>query len=88
MPVKRLTKERLYEPEVAGEKPRKTPNTDLIREYQMAEGVLSKEAFLEILNQSRAVLAREANLIRIEGRVVMIGDIHGQFYDICDVLRQ
>ena len=54
----------------------------------MAEGVLSKEALLEIMTQAKKVLAREPNLIKVDGRVVMIGDIHGQFFDICDVLRR
>ena len=86
MPAKRLSLERLFEG--VGGKRRTTPNTDLIRAYQMAEGMLSKEALLSVLLQAKEVLAREANLLRIEGRTVMFGDIHGQFYDMCDVMNQ
>ena len=75
IPSQRLELNRILEGEEG--KNRNTPNTDLIRAYQMAEGLLSKQAFLHVLSTSREVLAREANLIRIEGRVVMFGDIHG-----------
>lgn len=53
----------------------------------MAEGLLSKEAYLAVLSQGKEVLAREANLIKVDGRVVMFGDIHGQFYDMCTVMH-
>ena len=29
----------------------------------------------------------EANLVRVEGEVVIFGDIHGQFYDLIELMR-
>ena len=34
------------------------------------------------------MLKREPNLLRINGKVVVIGDIHGQFYDLINILRK
>ena len=33
-------------------------------------------------------MQRESNLIRVDGKVVIFGDIHGQFYDLIEVLRR
>ena len=32
-------------------------------------------------------MGRDANLIRVDGEVVMFGDIHGQYYDLIEVMR-
>jgi len=34
------------------------------------------------------VLGKEPNLLRLEGKVVIVGDIHGQFYDLVAMLRK
>ena len=56
--------------------------------FLQARGKLSKEAFLAVVRQAAQVMAREPNLIRISGRVVMFGDIHGHFDDLCDILTR
>ena len=84
---KTLTLERLFEESGKNGK-RATPNTDLLRQFLMAEGKLTKEAFMSIMRQASEVLSRESNLLRLEGRFVMFGDIHGQFYDMCDIMRR
>ena len=66
----------------------KHPNPELIKQYQMQEGQLSKEAFLAVLDHASGVMRREANLLRVDGQVVIFGDIHGQFYDLIEVLRK
>ena len=33
-------------------------------------------------------MQKEPNLIRVEGEVVIIGDIHGQYYDLIEILRK
>lgn len=31
---------------------------------------------------------RESNIVRVDGSVVLFGDIHGQFYDLIEVMRK
>ena len=50
--------------------------------------MLSKDAYISLVHKASDILAREPNLVRVDGRVVMFGDIHGQFYDLCEVLRK
>ena len=41
-----------------------------------------------MVRKAADVMSREANLVRVDGSVVIFGDIHGQFYDLCEVLRK
>ena len=40
------------------------------------------------MRRVRPVLSAEPNLVRVDGKVVIIGDIHGQFYDLIAMLRK
>ena len=53
------------------------PNVDLVSEYLYQRGKLSKELALSILAQSTEMLTNEPNLLRIDGKVTIIGDVHG-----------
>ena len=40
------------------------------------------------MRRARGVLTAEPNLLRVNGKVVIVGDIHGQFYDLVAMLRK
>ena len=50
--------------------------------------MLAKDAFISIVEKASAVLKKEANIVRVNGKVVIIGDIHGQYYDLLNILRK
>ena len=64
------------------------PDHDLIRQYIFETGKVSKECFTELCIHASEVLGKEPNLLRLEGKVVIVGDIHGQFYDLVAMLRK
>ena len=43
---------------------------------------------MEIISRAKAVLTKEPNLVRIDGKVTIVGDLHGQFYDLVSMLRK
>ena len=43
---------------------------------------------MAVVREAISVMAREANVVRVDGKVVMFGDIHGQLYDLCEILRR
>ena len=43
---------------------------------------------MEVLRRIRPLLASEPNLVRIDGKVVVVGDIHGQYHDLLTMLRK
>ena len=63
-------------------------NVDLVKNFLFEGGRISKELLLEILRRVRPVLSAEPNLLRVDGKVVIVGDIHGQFYDLVAMLRK
>ena len=69
-----------------------TPNTeinnDLVKNYLFEGGKISKECLLEIMRRAKPALSAEPNLLRVSGKVVIVGDVHGQFYDLVAMLRK
>ena len=43
---------------------------------------------MEIVSKGGEILSKEPNLIRLDGQVTIIGDIHGQLYDLLAIFRQ
>ena len=64
------------------------PDAELIKNWQYAGGNLSKSAFLAVISHAGSILRKEPNLVRVEGKVLVVGDIHGQFYDLIELLRK
>ena len=64
------------------------PDVDLVKQYLFEGGRLSKELVSEIYSRAGAILAKEPNLCRLDGKVTIVGDTHGQFYDLVAMLRK
>ena len=62
------------------------PNLKLLRQWLYRQGRLSDEAAIQLIRKAKAILEREPNLLVIYAPVVILGDIHGQFYDMLNVM--
>jgi serine/threonine-protein phosphatase 2B catalytic subunit len=58
-----------------------------VREYLAREGTLTKPHVTRILRDSAALISKEPNLIRVPEPIVVVGDIHGQYYDLLNLLK-
>ena len=76
-PNKRLAYDRVFPRDPITNERAYSPNTELIKNYQYDGGLIDKQSFMEIISKATQVLKREPNLLRISGKVVVIGDIHG-----------
>jgi len=54
----------------------------VLRDHLLKEGRLSDGLITEILNQGSAILKKEPNVLSIPYPVTVVGDIHGQFFDL------
>lgn len=63
------------------------PNYEIVLEHLTREGKLKKADFLEIINQTTNLLKSEPNTLKIVDPVTIVGDLHGQFYDLLTLLN-
>eukprot|EP00906_Rhabdomonas_costata_P023122 RCo033272 len=63
------------------------PNLVNLRDHFVREGLLAVEDALNIVQKAAAVLKREPNLLIVTDPVTVVGDIHGQFYDLLKLLE-
>ena len=64
------------------------PDLKLLRDCLVLDGKVDKKSFLRIINDCKKLSSKESNLVTREGEIVMIGDIHGQFYDMVSMLDE
>lgn len=65
----------------------KKPDLEVLKDYLKREGKVHKNDCIQILSETQALLASEANLLHISEPVVIIGDIHGQFFDFLKIIE-
>ena len=58
------------------------PNLTVLLQHLEAEGRLELDAALAIMIRGRELTAREPNMLEIGTPVIIVGDIHGQFFDM------
>lgn len=62
------------------------PDWKLLREHLSKEGPVSKKHVLRIINDAIAIFKTEPNLVKIKDPVMVVGDMHGQFYDFLQII--
>lgn len=68
------------------------PNDDMIPDFRVLkdhlhdEGRVAKADCLAIIQHTGDIFAREPNLLELMDPITIIGDIHGQFYDLIKIL--
>ena len=62
------------------------PDTQALKNHLKKEGKISKADLLIIFNQVAEVFRKERNLLELKYPVTVVGDIHGQFYDLVKLL--
>ena len=58
----------------------------LLKEHLIQEGKLDKGDILELIQMFKAIIKNESNIVKMADPVIVVGDIHGQFYDLIKIL--
>lgn len=62
------------------------PDWKLLKKHLTQEGRLDKSDVLQLIGLFRNIIKAEPNILKIEDPVTVVGDIHGQFYDLIQIL--
>lgn len=60
----------------------KDVDLEILKAYLIENGQMAKDLILTMISQVKQMCVKEPNIITVEGDVVIIGDIHGQFMDM------
>ena len=66
--------------------PQGKPNLKILKEHLKRQGKLDNYCALKLIRQTADILRREPNIIEIDAPVIVVGDIHGQFYDMLNFM--
>ena len=64
------------------------PAHKVLQEHLMQEGKLDKNDILQIIELFKTIVKSESNIVKMADPVVVVGDIHGQFYDLVKILEK
>ena len=54
----------------------------------MREGHINKAEVMELISKARNIFKKEPNVMRIKEPVIIVGDIHGQYYDMIHMFEK
>jgi len=85
-----MTKEMLYHYKSESERRDKSsvPDAALMREHLLIEGHITKPCLVKVLRDVIKVFKNEPNLVKVKEPCIIIGDIHGQFYDMIHMFQK
>mmetsp|Transcript_18218 Transcript_18218/g.18201 ORF Transcript_18218/g.18201 Transcript_18218/m.18201 type:complete len:229 (+) Transcript_18218:6-692(+) len=63
------------------------PDWIVLRDHLQGEGRIAKQDCLLLIRQASDVFRRERNLLELKDPVSVVGDIHGQYYDLLRLLE-
>lgn len=64
------------------------PNWKLIKDHFSLEGRVTKNDIRTLINQTKKIMRNEPNLIEVAEPTVIVGDIHGQYFDLVHMLEK
>ena len=67
---------------------KRIPDIERLRKHLLREGRLAKPELLEIVQEATKILKKEPNVMRIKEPVIIVGDIHGQYYDMIHMFEK
>jgi len=77
----------LWKEEVTESGKRLIPDADVLKEHLFKEGKLKLEDTKKVLIEATKILASESTLVEIDAPLTVVGDIHGQYYDLLKLLE-
>eukprot|EP01015_Nassula_variabilis_P014763 TRINITY_DN22241_c0_g1_i1.p1 TRINITY_DN22241_c0_g1~~TRINITY_DN22241_c0_g1_i1.p1 ORF type:complete len:127 (+),score=27.53 TRINITY_DN22241_c0_g1_i1:30-383(+) len=63
------------------------PDWKLIKDHLFKEGRIEKAHLIKLVQDTNKIFMSESNVLNVSDPVTVVGDIHGQYYDLVKVLE-
>lgn len=63
------------------------PELDVLIAHLNLEGLLSQDLLLDLIKKASDLFEAEPNLLKLNDPITVVGDIHGQYYDLVKLLE-
>jgi len=63
------------------------PDLDVLMKHLSGEGLLAQDLLLSIVSKAQRIFEAEPNLLKLNDPITVVGDIHGQYYDLLKLLE-
>lgn len=60
---------------------------EVLRQHLLKEGKITEDDVCRLCKEAMAAFRSEPNIIKLEGNLNIVGDIHGQYYDLMKVFE-
>eukprot|EP01091_Cochliopodium_minus_P010556 TRINITY_DN2823_c0_g1_i1.p1 TRINITY_DN2823_c0_g1~~TRINITY_DN2823_c0_g1_i1.p1 ORF type:complete len:567 (-),score=164.44 TRINITY_DN2823_c0_g1_i1:7-1707(-) len=67
--------------------PEAAPDVEALKKHLLNEGRLSDESIIQLFTSVKNVFQEEPNVLRLNAPINIMGDIHGQFFDLIALLN-
>ena len=64
------------------------PDWKLVRDFMQKEGSFTKPQCIKMIKDTISVLKKEPNMVKIGEPIVIVGDLHGQYFDFVHMLEK
>lgn len=64
------------------------PDWKALKDHMFKEGRINKPDLLQLVLSAADIMQREPNVLQVTEPVVVVGDIHGQYYDLMHMLEK
>ena len=64
------------------------PDWKELKEHLKQEGKLDKTDILELVSTFKNIIKSESNVIKVQDPLIIVGDLHGQFYDLLRIFTK
>jgi serine/threonine-protein phosphatase 2B catalytic subunit len=59
-----------------------------LAEYFRQEKLLSMEEAMDLIDKAKSIMTKEQNILYLDAPINTVGDIHGQYYDLLNLLEE
>ncbi|EMD49709.1 serine/threonine protein phosphatase catalytic subunit gamma, putative [Entamoeba histolytica KU27] len=66
--------------------PNGKPNLKILKEHLRRQGRLENYAAVKLIRQAADIFRSEKNILEVDAPAIIVGDIHGQFYDMLNFM--